>query len=143
MGPGSKSLASWFGVLRKQQMPDLGVRELEVLECLWAMNQVSAIEIHAHLAGGRLALSTVQSTLERLFRKGLVIREKQGRAYRYAPKYSRSQFIGQLLRDIADNVAGGELAPMVSGFADYVAQEKLELDPELARVLRRKEDRDG
>ena len=116
-------------------MPDLGARELEIRECLWAQRAASALDLRSRLAGGRIALSTVQSTLERLYRKGLVVREKDGRAYRYAPAYSRSQFIGLLLRDIADDVAGGELAPMMSGFAEYIAGEDPEIDPELARLL--------
>lgn len=138
----SKVFAGWLGGKRRQRMPNLGARELEALECLWAQRSSSAVSLRAQLAGGRIALSTVQSTLERLYRKGLVTREKDGRAYRYAPACSRSQFIGLLLRDIADDVAGGELAPMMSGFAEYIAGEDQEIDPELARLLGREDGRD-
>ena len=142
MGLKSRTLAGWLGRKKQQRMPDLGARELEVLECLWVRNSLSAQELLAQLAAGRIALSTVQSTLERLHRKGLIVREKDGRAYRYAPAYSRSQFIGHLLRDIADDVAGGELAPMMSGFAEYIAGEDPEFNSELARLLRRKDGSD-
>ena len=142
MSQKAKTLASWLGVTHQQRMPDLGARELEVLECLWTGKTASAQDVHDQLAGGRIALSTVQSTLERLHRKQLIVRNKVGRAYRYAPTFSRSQFISRLLRDIADDVAGGDLAPMMSGFAEYIAGENPELDPELTRLLRARDDSD-
>jgi predicted transcriptional regulator len=127
-------------------MPDLGERELDVLEVLWAGGRRSAQEVRDALPGPVVSLSTVQSTLERLHRKELLRREKAGRAYRYEAQVTRSQLIGGMLRDLADDVAGGDVAPMLSGFLDYVAAEAPELGQSVSRALEietGKEDGDG
>ena len=133
---GSKTkLCEWLGANSSSRMPDLGERELDVLEVLWAGGQKSSQEVRDALPGSAVSLSTVQSTLERLHRKDLLGRVKAGRAYQYQARVTRSQLIGGLLRDLAEDVAGGDIAPMLSGFLDYVATEAPELGPRVSRAL--------
>ena len=132
---GKTKIVSWLGAVRARRVPDLGERELDVLEVLWAHGDSSAQEVHEALPGRAVSLSTVQSTLERLHRKDLLDRQKAGRAYRYQPCLSRAQLIGSLLRDLAADVAGGDIEPMLSGFLDYVAAEAPELGPGVSRAL--------
>ncbi len=108
---------------RFTQAPVLGGRELAVLQVLWVEGEVSAQEVLENMPGSKISLSTVQSTLERLYRKQLLKRSKIGRAYCYKARYSQSEIIGQLMTDIAWQVGGGETAAMISGFADYLAAE--------------------
>ena len=137
-------LYEWLGAGSAKRMPDLGERELDVLEVLWKFGQRSAQEVQGALPGPAVSLSTVQSTLERLHRKELLEREKAGRAYQYEAVVTRSQLIGGLLRDLADDVAGGDIAPMLSGFLDYVASEAPELGRRVSRALEAQEkDDDG
>lgn len=142
MKPLNDTVKHWLKRRSKGRMPDLGARELSVLELMWTQHDCSSQDVHAALPGRDISLSTVQSTLERLCRKGLVSRSKQGRAYRYRAELSREQLIGGLMRDLADDLAGGRLAPMVSGFIEYVADASGELPPELVCALRRPE-KDG
>jgi predicted transcriptional regulator len=128
-------LCAWLGASSVKRMPDLGERELDVLEVLWMGGQRSAQDVRNALSGAAVSLSTVQSTLERLHRKELLVRNKTGRAYQYEACVSRSQLIGGLLRDLADDVAGWDIAPMLSGFLDYVASEAPELGPQVSRAL--------
>ena len=128
-------LCGWLGANSARRMPDLGERELEVLEVLWIGGQRSAQSVRNALPGVAVSLSTVQSTLERLHRKELLVRNKDGRAYQYEALVTRSQLIGGLLRDLADDVAGGDIAPMLSGFLDYVASEAPELGPRVSQAL--------
>ena len=126
---------------RRQRVPDLGDREIAVLCCIWDGGDSTAREVQSRLAGDRVTLSTIQSTLERLTRKGLVKREKHGRAYRYSPRLSRSQLIARLIRDIADDLADGELAPMMMGFTDFVAAKDPALEALLEELLDREDKR--
>jgi predicted transcriptional regulator len=135
VGGKTNKLVRWLGVERPQRVPDLGERELAVLEVLWKHGRSSAQAVREHMPGAPISLSTAQSTLERLHRKQLLRREKQGRAYQYRAVLSRSELIGDLLRDLARDVAGGELAPMLSGFLDFVSGEAPELEPEVSRAL--------
>lgn len=120
-------LKNWLTAGRRSsRTPVLGERELAVLNALWeARDQerdgaLSAQQVLDRMPGDALALSTIQSTLERLCRKSLVDRRKLARAYRYRPLLDRQELISSLLHDISREIAGGDIAPMVSGFVDYL-----------------------
>lgn len=113
-------------LLKKQARspaPNLGERELELLKILWEHQPLSAREVLEFSEEATLSLSTVQSTLERLYRKELLHRNKQGRQYLYRAAVSRSTIIGQLLGDIADQFSEGDIEPMISGFVSYLDQQ--------------------
>lgn len=122
MGLDSKFLQGWFGGVR-QRTPSLGDRELAVLDVLWSDSPLTAQQVLDAMPDPDISLSTIQSTLERLYRKSVLSRQKQGRAFLYAPLMDRQALISSLLRDIADDLAGGELAPMVSGFIDFLGDD--------------------
>lgn len=62
----------------------LGAREREVLELLWSLGSARSSKITESLRAS-LAYSTVMITLDRLFKKGLLLREKRDRAFLYTP----------------------------------------------------------
>jgi predicted transcriptional regulator len=130
---GGKKDRGWFGFAGRHRAPSLGERELAVLEMLWNQGPASAQRVQRAMSGRRVTLSTVQSTLERLTRKGLLSRRKEGRSYCYTPVVRRSELITRLLRELAADVAGGDPAPMLAGFVDYLA----DADPELKREFSR------
>jgi predicted transcriptional regulator len=111
-----------------ERAPPLGALELTMLKLLWsATDPLDARAVHEAVASRRISLSTVQATLERLQRKGLLARSKVGRAYVYSPAVTREGLIGSLIRDVAARLAEGELEPVISGFVELVS----EADPEL------------
>jgi predicted transcriptional regulator len=65
----------------------LGEREREVLAILWASGTATVHQVSRGLSV-RLAYTTVMTTLDRLFKKGLLRRERRDRAYLYMPAYS-------------------------------------------------------
>src|SRR5690606_38264171 len=101
---------SGFGKAPRRKTPSLGSLEVQVLQHLWAApGPVDARSAHEALAGRTITLSTVQVTLERLHRKGLVARHKVGRAYHYTASVSRERLIGALIADLAERLASGQL----------------------------------
>lgn len=108
---------------RQPQAPTLGERELEVMKILWQEDALSAKQVLTYLPNSDLSLSTMQSTLERLHKKSLLIRQKVGRFYIYRASVSRSELITQLLGDIAEQISDGQVAPMISGFMGYIGEE--------------------
>ena len=109
----------------KSRAPVLGERELDVMKTLWAGNALSAQEVLQASGELNLSLSTIQSTLERLYRKELVSRQKTGRFYLYRATVSRTAVISQLLGDIAEQFGEGDKAPVISGFMSFIGQEVL------------------
>ena len=61
----------------------LGPLERRIFEEVWSRESLTVREL---LAGGkiRLAYTTVMTTLDRLFKKGLLDRTEEGRAFRYS-----------------------------------------------------------
>ena len=112
--------------MRPAQLPDIGSRELDVLEALWRNDRLTAQAALDQIQSAGISLSTMQSTLERLNRKQLVSRKKIGRAYVYQAAISKEAIISRLIHEIADSLAGGETALMVSGFMDYLGKESQE-----------------
>jgi BlaI family penicillinase repressor len=69
---------------------ELGPLEQRMLEALWARGNASVREL-VEGGCGDLAYTTVMTTLDRLFKKGLLTRSEEGRAFRYAPRFSREE----------------------------------------------------
>ncbi len=66
---------------------NLGELEKLVLHYLWKHKDVDVKQLYSHfinVRGG--SLNTYQSTLDRLFKKGLLARKKEGHAYIYNTK---------------------------------------------------------
>ena len=112
--------------------PRLGELEIAVMELAWSRPALSAQEAHAALEARGITLSTVQSTLERLTRKGLLARSKAGRAFRYRAVVAREALIASLLRALSDELATGRLEPVLDGLATLLD----ELGTERAASLR-------
>ena len=71
----------------------LGRREREVLSLLHQLGSATVHQIADRLDNG-LAYTTVMTTLDRLFRKGLLARRKQSRAFVYSANLSARDFEG-------------------------------------------------
>lgn len=102
---------------------------------LWRSERLTAAELAQEVGLDVISLSTVQSTLERLHRKGMVVREKQGRAFIYLASLTRPQLISLLLQDLADDFGDGDPAPLFSGFVNFAAGTDLGMRRELVRLL--------
>lgn len=103
-----------------------------MLEEVWHAGAIDAKGVHACV--GRLratSLNTVQSALERLFRKGLLQREKISHAYRYTANISRQELVGRLIESTVRRIAGDRPEVLMSAFFDFV----LEADDEQLRQL--------
>jgi predicted transcriptional regulator len=69
----------------------MGHLELTVMETLWKQGEGNVHDVVRWL-GRPLAYNTVMTTLDRLYKKGLLNRSKQERAYFYAPRLSRLEW---------------------------------------------------
>lgn len=97
----------------------LGELELTLLDVVWKMPDSDARTITAELSDERtVSLSTVQSTLERLVRKNLLERKKLSHAYRYRASQSRSELLGNLLKDVIKLLHDGKAATILSSFVN-------------------------
>lgn len=91
------------------------------MERLWAAGEpVTVREVHQGLSGDReLAYTTVMTVLDRLAKKGLAERERDGKAWRYRAAAPREDLVADLMRDALDG-AGDRQAALVR-FVDQVS----------------------
>ena len=86
----------------------LGPLETRLLELLWAQRRPATVA-HIRRALPELAYTTIMTTLDRLYRKGLLLRDKDGRAFAYAPRYTRAELLSELIsRHVADLLGAAE-----------------------------------
>jgi len=75
----------------RNAVPELGHLEQSVMETLWTQGMGTVRDVAGWL-GQPLAYNTVMTTLDRLFKKGLLNRDKQERAFLYSPRFSRLEW---------------------------------------------------
>lgn len=122
----------------------LGELETLVLNHLWEERELAAKEVHERLACDRdIALSTVQSTIERLCKKGLVDRTKVSHAFRYRPLVGRETVLQRLVGEVADRLGQAWTRPALSNFLDMAEQmDDAALDA-LERLIRQRKAQRG
>ena len=76
---------------RTATQESLGHLELTVMEILWTQGESNVRDV-AQKLDRPLAYTTVMTTLDRLFKKGLLTRRKSERAFLYSPLLSRSEW---------------------------------------------------
>ena len=101
----------------------LGELELAVLEELWCHGAADAKAMHRAIGTRRgIGLNTIQSTLERLFRKQLLQREKVSHAYVYTAMVQRETLMERLIEDVVETFSSGRSEPMLTAFVDLAAR---------------------
>lgn len=100
----------------------LGDLEKRVLHYLWEVAEADAKQVHGALtkgAGG--ALNTIQSALERLFRKGLLARHKRGHAYYYCSRIAREELIANMIQEVTGDFINDGDDTLIAAFSSFSA----------------------
>lgn len=130
------------GFLCPRQVARLSLGELErrALDAVWQQPELSVRELFEQLER-RWAYTTLMTTLDRLHKKGILARRKEGRAFLYSPRFSREQLEQGIAGDLIDSLlarSAGEPAPLLSCFVDVVGEKDRSLLDELERLVREK-----
>lgn len=94
--------------------------ERVLMEALWARAEpATARDIARDIADRGLAYATVKTVLDRMAVKGLVTRELDDRAFRYAPVASKEAYVTELMLDALD--LAGDRSSALTHFARSVS----------------------
>jgi predicted transcriptional regulator len=118
----------------------LGPLEAQAMQVLWERpGEASVRDVHAGL-GGELAYTTVMTTLDRLFKKGLLARRREGRGFVYSASVSRDDLSRGLAGALVEGLLGRANAhrPVLSGIIDAVGDKDRAMLEELERLVRLK-----
>jgi predicted transcriptional regulator len=79
-----------FSIFGSGSRPQLGPFEQQVLQKLWSQGSATVREL---IADGKIrqAYTTVMTTMDRLYKKGLLDRVAEGRAFRYTPRHTAEE----------------------------------------------------
>ncbi|MEW6207255.1 MAG: BlaI/MecI/CopY family transcriptional regulator [Acidobacteriota bacterium] len=119
-----------------------GELEAEVMNTLWQRPDQTVVEVEERLRRKReIAHTTVLTTLDRMHRKGYLTREKKGKAFVYAPRYTREEFERGLAQEVLGAILGGMGEPALSTFIDLVSEDEAKLDRLEALIKEKREGR--
>lgn len=118
----------------------LGKLERKTMDEVWKQKEVSVRAVEVAL-GERIAYTTIMTTLDRLYKKGLLKRRKEGRAFLYSPRYSPAELERGVTEDVISSLldAGTErVEPVLACIVDAVSDHDRDLLDELERLVQEK-----
>ncbi|MEP6919599.1 MAG: BlaI/MecI/CopY family transcriptional regulator [bacterium] len=130
------------GFRRPSEMAGMALGHLErkVLEEMWRRGEISVRDAFV-MFDEKIAYTTLMTTLDRLYKKRLLSRRKDGRAFLYAPLVTRDGLEQGIAADVIDGLLGlgaGSVEPVLAFIVDAVSEHDRELLDELDRLIREK-----
>ena len=118
----------------------LGVLERQVMNVVWEAGEINVRDACARLRSPA-AYTTVMTTMDRLFKKGLLARRKVGRAFVYRATATRDELEGAVATELVQSLferPGGAALPILSSLVDAVSDRDRALLDDLERLIREK-----
>ncbi len=118
----------------------LGKLEREVMEMSWRKGEISVRDVYLAF-NERFAYTTLMTTLQRLHKKGVLERRKQGRAFLYAPRLSPFEFEQGIARDLIEGLIGQAedgVEPVLACIVDAVSEHDRAFLDALDRLIQEK-----
>ena len=117
----------------------LGPLEERLLEALWKCGTATVRDLAEQFCSD-LAYTTVMTTLDRLYKKGMLLREAEGRAFRYRPRFTREELhceaAGEAFRQLLKASPASSLP--LSYLVEIVTERDAHLLDELREVVEAK-----
>jgi predicted transcriptional regulator len=125
---------------REVASESLGKLEQDVLKEVWRRGEVSVRDVFQSFGEG-IAYTTLMTTLDRLFKKKLLTRRKDGRAFIYLPAVSSAELEQGIREDVIEGLLGhgaDAVQPVLACIVDTVSERDRELLDELDRLIKEK-----
>jgi len=107
--------------------PIRGELQREVMRILWRIGDGSVEDVRGSLPRGRRgAYTTVQTVLNRLVERGLAVRRRNGRAYRYSARISEADHVSGSLREALEGASEEARRSALASLAEQLPPEDLE-----------------
>jgi predicted transcriptional regulator len=118
----------------------LGALERAVMSVVWKAGEINVREA-CELLDSSVAYTTVMTTMDRLFKKGLLARRKVGRAFLYRAAATKKEMEGAVAAELVQSLLhrdSSEPLPILSSLVDAVSDRDRALLDELERLIREK-----
>ena len=91
------------------------------MELLWVAGPMTVRDVLGRREVAGLAYTTVMTTLDRLHRKGLLDRHKEGAAFRYRAALSRDELNARIVEETVGPLLSRSGDPVLAAFVDAAA----------------------
>lgn len=117
----------------------LGPLEIAIMQYLWHRGPAEVKTVHHDLkCKGGQSHNTIQSAMDRLYKKGLLTRQKVSHAYLYEADVSRSQVIGRVMDDVLRSLSPESKSSYLLAFLDHAAESDSAALDTLERLIKQK-----
>jgi predicted transcriptional regulator len=114
----------------------LGDLELATLEAIWRLGEADVRRVHADVGVVRkLTSNTIQSTLDRLYRKDLLRRRKVSHAFVYSAAIDRAGLVARTIDAVIGQLGHGETGTALTAFVDFAVRSDPGALNELERLI--------
>ncbi|WP_255651335.1 BlaI/MecI/CopY family transcriptional regulator [Myxococcus virescens] len=122
--------------VKKRTWEPLGTLEAAVMKVVWTQAPVTAREVCDRMTGREeRAYTTIMTTMDRLHRKSLLVREKDGLAWRYNPALSQPEFEKALADGLAADILQSHGDAALAAFVDAAAEVDESLLDRLSQLI--------
>jgi predicted transcriptional regulator len=115
----------------------LGDLEQRVMDLLWRQTSPVSVRDAMRRLGGKLAYTTVMTTLDRLYKKGLLARQKEGNAFVYWPAMTRDDVHRRIVEETVSGLLKKSSAPVLTAFVDAAVKVDADNLARLEQILAR------
>lgn len=123
----------------KAALEPLGTLESSLMQLVWRLGESSVRRLYEE-SSPRLAYTTIMTTVDRLYKKGLLTRSRAGKAYVYGPRLTEKKYresVAEHLINLA--VQNGKHTSLVlSCFVEAVSEADLRMLDELDELVKAK-----
>ncbi|MBA3263477.1 MAG: BlaI/MecI/CopY family transcriptional regulator [Thermoleophilaceae bacterium] len=126
--------------MRRQTKRNLALGDLqtEVMAAIWKLGEATVDDVRElQRPGQRSAYNTVQTVMNRLLDRGLLTRQRRGKAFVYRARYDESQLIAMAMREqLAGAAPDTRRAALLSLVGELAPDEVDELARQANRIRR-------
>lgn len=129
----------------KRERPELDLRgdlQAEVMAAVWKLERARVEDVRAEQPSRRrLAYNTIQTVMNRLVDRGLLLREREGKAFVYRPRYEESEYVARAIGEHLVGVSPDIRKAALLSLVEELGSDELDEIARLARTVRRRRER--
>ncbi|WP_457639074.1 BlaI/MecI/CopY family transcriptional regulator [Persephonella sp.] len=128
---------------RKNRPSPFGDLEEKVMDYLWKHGSGTVKEVRKYLGEDRFAHTTVMTVMDRLYKKGILSRKREGKGYIYYPVVSRENFEAEVAKKIVKELTKEKPSIAVAAFEGIVEELSEEEIKKLEEIIKKRKKDDS
>ncbi|WP_297454503.1 BlaI/MecI/CopY family transcriptional regulator [Persephonella sp.] len=123
---------------KRNKPSPFGDLEEKVMDVLWKKGNATVSEVKKALKD-KFAHTTIMTILDRLYKKGILKREKEGKGYRYYPVITKEEFEKMIAKKVVKDLTKTNPSLAIAAFEGIVENLSKEEIEKLKKLIEEKE----